>query len=173
VADANEEPPTVSLKAGQAYVVVAWSDMLDATAEAAIENTQVSLFEIDLTPLPDQQGRVRLIHAAGEVGEIDIVLPSLGEEADLFPGVGEGDATEYEVLDAGVYPLEVHYSGEEAAIFESELELQSGAVYDIVALGNPDDNSFMLLVLTAPAEVRSDTATPVGPPPGATPAAMT
>ncbi|MCC6791516.1 MAG: DUF4397 domain-containing protein [Thermomicrobiales bacterium] len=164
-------PLTYSLKAGQAYVAVAWSDTEDADATAeAIENTRIDLYEIDLTPLPAEQARLRLIQTAGDAGEIDLIVPSLGDDADLFTGVGEGKASRYEVLDSGDYPLEVHYAGEVAALFETGLTLESGAVYDVVALGNVEDESFMLLVLTAPSDSRDDAATPVGPPPGATPA---
>lgn len=170
--DANGagEPDTFTLRAGQAYEVVAWSDAGDATATAQ-ENTRIDLYEVDLTPLPEHQGRVRLIHAAGDAGEVDVLVPGVSGDAELFSGVGEGDASGYEVLDEGSYPFEMHYSSEEAAFFETELEIQSGVVYDVVALGYTEDESFMLLVLTAPAQVRSDSATPAADSPGATPAA--
>jgi hypothetical protein len=164
------EPQTFTLQPGQAYEIVAWSDAGEATATAQ-ENTRIDLFEIDLTPLPEHQARVRLINAAGDAGEVDIIVPVLGDDAELFSGVGEGDASGYSVLTEGVYPFEVHYTSEEAAFFETEIEIQSGVVYDVVAIGLTEDESFMLLVLTAPAEIRSDSATPAAMVPGVTPAA--
>lgn len=160
-----------TLEAGQAYDVVLYSDSNAATPNPASAGAQFVVAQVDLTPLPENQARVRLIHAASDVGGIDLVIPGGSEDQKLFDNVDKGDSTSYTVVNSGTYPIQVRRNGEEASIFDAQLEAKAGVVYDIVAFGREDAGTFNVLILTVPAQLRSDTATPAASKPGATPEA--
>jgi hypothetical protein len=161
-------PESFELLAGQAYDVVAWTDAGKATVTGGV-TAQIGLNEVDLTPLPEHQARVRCIHASADAGQIDLVIPSGAEDPKLFGSIDAGEATPYEVLNEGSYPVEVRFAGEEGAVFKARLEIQPGMVYEVVAIGRTQDGTFTLLVLTVPVQIRSDHATPAATDPGATP----
>jgi hypothetical protein len=165
---ANGGVEKFTLEAGQAYEIVAWSDGNEPTSASGV-NVRITLAQVDLTPLPENQGRVRLIHAMADVDKADLAIPGGPNDQKLFHGVDTGDATSYEVLDAGSYPIELRYEGERGSFFKAQFEIQTGIVYDIVAVGRVEDDTVVLLMLTAPAEIRTDRATPTAAAPGITP----
>ena len=136
---------TFGLDPGQAYEIL-------VTGET--DNLELTITGTDLRPLPEDQARIRMIHASPDAGAVDLGVS--GDEANLFEGVDFRDATDYLVVDADEYPLEVRPGGEDMTVaLQSDLTLEDSTVYDVVVLGRPDDQSLRLLVLAVPAETRT------------------
>ena len=109
--------------------------------------------EVDLSPLPESQSRVRLIHLAPDTEHVDVVLTD-GE--DLFNDIGFDEATDNIVFDAGTYDVQVRQAGgNEVYLRVESLEIESGLAYTLLAYGSADDGSFAVLVLSAPVSVRT------------------
>ena len=136
---------------GQAY------EMLVTGAGEAVELT---ITGADLRPVAPGQSRLRLIHASPDAGAIDVGVE--GSEENLFEGVDFRDSTEYIVVDAGDYPIEVRPGGEDMTVaLQSDLTVDEGMTYDLIALGRPDDQTLTLLALMAPVEIQTgEVATP-------------
>jgi hypothetical protein len=136
---------------GQAYVIV-----LTGTGE----DLGLVITGTDLRPVAAGQSRLRVIHGSPDAGGVNIGLT--GQDENLYEGIDFGAATDYIILDAGEYPIEVRPGGDDMTVaLQADATLEEGMVYDLVALGRPDDRSLSLLVLTAPAEIRTgDIATP-------------
>jgi hypothetical protein len=103
----------IDLTAGQAYQVV---------ATGVLDEIEATVSEVDLTPLPEGQSRVRVIHASPDAGAVDI---SVAEGPTLFEGVEFRDATEYTVVDSGDYTLEVRQEGEDLIALQSARPMAS------------------------------------------------
>src|SRR5215217_6889750 len=136
---------------GQAYeiLVTGGGDDLEATITGT-----------DLRPLAQGQARLRVINASPDAGPIDVGVQ--GSEDNLFDGVDFRDATDYVVLDAGDYALEVRPGGEDMTVaLESDATFEEGVTYDLIALGRPDDQTLTLLALMAEVPIQTgDVATP-------------
>ncbi len=139
------------LQAGQAYELL---------VTGAGEELELNITGTDLRPLVEGQARLRVFHASPDAGEIDIGLE--GQEENLFEGVDFRDATDYIVLDAGDYPLEVRPGGEDLTVaLQADVALAEGVTYDLVVVGRPDDQTLALLALEAPVEIQTgEVATP-------------
>lgn len=108
----------------------------------------------DLRPVAAGQARLRVIHASPDAGGVNIGLT--GQDENLYEGVDFGDATDYIIVDAGEYPIEVRPGGDDMTVaLQADAAIEEGTVYDLVALGRPDDRTLALLVLTAPAEIQT------------------
>ena len=85
-----------------------------------------------------------------------------GNEENLFEGVEFREATDYVVLDAGEYALEVRPGGEDMTVaLQADATFEEGVTYDLIALGRPDDQTLTLLTLMAPVAIQTgDVATP-------------
>lgn len=143
----------VEVEGGQAYEIAALNVPDDIEAQ---------VYEVDLSPLPADQARVRVVHASPDAGDVDIAVT--GGEV-LFEGAGFPDATSYREVTGSTYDLEVRPAGEEDVTLRAQgTTLEPGSVYDIFAVGENAD-SLQLITLTAPA---AGSAGAVGP---ATPAA--
>jgi hypothetical protein len=119
---------------------------------------------LDLSPLPADQARVRVVHASPDAGDLDVAIAQ-GET--LFEGVSFKDRPPYKILDAGTVTLQVRKAGEQTVVIESEVTFEAGHVYDIIALGRAADQSLKLLILSAPVPVREGgVATPAEGTPG-------
>jgi hypothetical protein len=136
---------------GQAYeiLVTGGGDDLEATITGT-----------DLRPLAEGQARVRVIHASPDAGAVDIGVK--GSEDNIFEGVDFRDATDYVVLDAGDYSLEVRPGGEDMTVaLETDATFEEGVTYDLVALGRPEDQTLTLLTLMAEVPIQTgDVSTP-------------
>ncbi len=115
---------------------------------------------VDLRPVAAGQARVRVIHASPDAGAVDIGLT--GSEDNLYEGIDFGTSTEYIIVDADDYPIEVRPGGEDMTVaLQADATLEEGMVYDLVALGRPEDQTLSLLVLTAPVPIQTgDVETP-------------
>ncbi len=136
---------------GQAYEIL---------VTGAGDDLEATITGTDLRPLAQGQARLRVINASPDAGPIDIGVQ--GSEDNLFEGVDFRDATDYIVLDAGDYALEVRPGGEDMTVaLESEATLEEGVTYDLIALGRPDDQTLTLLALMAPVAIQTgEVATP-------------
>jgi len=144
---------TQTLEAGQAY---------DVYVAGASDDLQVLVNEVDLTPLPTGQSRLRIVHTALNAGSVDI---GVANGANLVEGLAENTSSEYLTVDAGTIEAQVRPEGEQTPLLETSLDVQEGMVYDVVALGNANDTSLQLLVLMASATARQgEVVTPVGSP---------
>ena len=120
-----------------------------------------SITGVDLRPVAEDQARLRVIHASPDAGAVDIGIE--GNDENLFGGLDFGASSEYVILDAGEYSLEVRPGGDDMTVaLRSDVTLEAGMVYDLVAIGRPDDRSLALLVLSAPVAIQvGEMATPV------------
>ena len=136
---------------GQAYeiLVTGGGDDLEATITGT-----------DLRPLAQGQARLRVIHASPDADAFDVGVE--GSEENLFEGVEFREATDYVVLDAGEYALEVRPGGEDTTVaLQADATFAEGVTHDLIALGRPDDQTLTLLTLMAPVAIQTgDVATP-------------
>jgi hypothetical protein len=136
---------------GQAYeiLVTGGGDDLEATITGT-----------DLRPLAQGQARLRVIHASPDADAFDVGVA--GSEENLFEGVEFREATDYVVLDAGEYSLEVRPGGEDTTVaLQADATFAEGVTHDLIALGRPDDQTLTLLTLMAPVAIQTgDVATP-------------
>jgi hypothetical protein len=152
---------TQELEAGQAYQIV---------LTGTLEEIEATVNEVDLTPLPQGQVRVRLIHASPDAGQVDMAF---GDGPPVAEGIDFRAASDYQIIDAASTDLVLYQAGEQTEVVRTTLDLQESMVYDVVLLGRAQDQSLQFLVLTAPTMPRQgEVATPVGSPmasPGASP----
>ena len=129
-------------------------------ATGAADNLELTITGTDLRPLADGQTRARVIHASPDAGVVDVGVE--GQEENLFEGVDFRDATDYIVVDAGDYPIEVRPGGEDLTVaLQADVALEEGTTYDLVVVGRPDDQTLALLALMAPVEIQTgEVATP-------------
>jgi hypothetical protein len=142
---------SLDFEAGQAYeiLVVGGGDKL----EAVITGT-------DLRPLPAGQARIRVVNASPDAGAFDIGIK--GQEENLFEGINDKDSTHYVVIDAGDYTLEVRPGGQDMTVAaQSDVTLDEGVTYDLIAIGRPEDRSLQLLALPVKVAIQTgEVATP-------------
>jgi hypothetical protein len=142
---------SLDFEPGQAYVML---------ITGAGEELDLTVTGTDLRPVPEGQARLRVIHASPDMGSIDIGVPPI---ETLFEGINFGDATNYVVIDADTYPIEVRPGDNELLVtLRTDATIEEGTSYDLVVLGRPGDRSLRFLALRAPLGIRTgDIATPV------------
>jgi hypothetical protein len=141
----------LTLDAGQAYEVLVTGNP---------DDLQLTVTGVDLRPVPEGQARLGVIHVSPDTGSIDL---SFAEGPTLFEGIEYRGVSEYIAVDEGTYALQVHPAEDQMVILESELEVEAGTVYDVVAVGRTDTQTVELLVLTAPVPLQEGlVATPAG-----------
>jgi len=136
---------------GQAYEIL---------VTGAGDDLELMTTGTDLRPVSAGQARIRVVHASPDAGVIDVGVE--GAEENLFEGADFRNATEYLIIDAGEYPIEVRPGGEDMTVaLQSDATFDEGVTYDLIALGRPDDQSLTLLALMAPVAILTgDVATP-------------
>ena len=115
-----------SLVAGKNYTVAA------VGALAAISG---KVFEDDVTAPAAGKAKVRLIHAATDVPEVDVAVKG---GATIVSKLGLGQASPYSELAAGSYDLEIRGTGTTNVLLAKPVTLQAGGVYTIAAVGGGD-----------------------------------
>ncbi len=136
---------------GQAYEIL---------VTGAGDDLELTTTGTDLRPIAAGQARVRVVHASPDAGVIDVGVE--GTDENLFEGVDFRNATEYIIVDAGDYPIEVRPGGEDMTVaLQSDATFEEGVTYDLVVLGRPDDQTLTLLALMVPVPIQTgDVATP-------------
>lgn len=138
------------------------TDVAGAATGGGTDGIQLLMLQVDLTPLPEGQARLRVINAAGDLGNIDVAVA--GGDA-LFPSVGSGEATEYSIVNAAPFTMQLRPPGEDVVILEFDLTIEPATTNDIIIIGRVEDQSLELLTLTSPTETRKgEAATPVATP---------
>ncbi|MBA2521506.1 MAG: DUF4397 domain-containing protein, partial [Chloroflexia bacterium] len=132
----------LTLDPGQAYEVL---------VSGAPDDLQLTVTGIDLRPVPEGQARLGVIHASPDAGSIDLTF---ADGTELFGGLEFRGVSPYIAVDEGNYELQVHPAEDQMVALASELEVEAGTVYDIVAVGRSDNQSLALLVLTAPVPLQ-------------------
>ncbi len=140
------------LNAGTAYTLVVrgnWDDV------------GLGVAEDDISPLPANQSRLAVIHAAPDSPDFDVVITD-GES--LFEGVGFEDETDDNVLDSGAYDLQFKDGDTVLARLENVV-LEPGWSYYLVAIGSTENNTFEVITLGVPATpLEGSEATPSSSP---------
>ncbi|HLN00391.1 MAG TPA: DUF4397 domain-containing protein [Bryobacteraceae bacterium] len=117
---------TGRLDSGERYTVVA---LRDAEGNMALE-----LLADNLTPPSEGKAKVRVINAAPNFGEADVIRQN--DNKLLFKGVNVDTATHYEDVDASTTTLEVREKGRQRpALLISNVNLEAGKMYTIVMAG--------------------------------------
>jgi hypothetical protein len=110
--------------------------------------------EIDLTPLPPQQARVRVIQAIPD--ESNVTLTTSAGDAKLLDSKGFGDESSYTTIDAGKADLTVTGSDNAQLVKAAGQEFKEGTAYDIFIIGRKaDPTTLKLLVLETATTVRT------------------
>ena len=93
------------------------------------------VLEDDVTAPATGKSKVRMIHAATDVADVDVAVKG---GATIATKLGLGQASPYSELPAGAYDLEIRSTGTTNVILTKPVTLQAGGVYTIAAVGGGD-----------------------------------
>jgi hypothetical protein len=115
-----------------------------------------------------------VVHASPDLDAIDVAVAG---GPTPFEGIGFRSQSGYVVFDAGTYGFQLRENGTETLLLEAlDVPIEAGMVYDIVAIGQSENGTLQMMILTANAGVLAGpSATPIAATPAttaATPAAM-
>jgi hypothetical protein len=128
----------VNLDAGTAYTLIVRNNLDDISLGVA---------EDDISPLPANQSRIAVIHAAPNTPDVDVVITDGGS---LFEGVSFEDETDDIVLDSGTYDIQLK-DGDTVLARVEQLVLEPGWSYYVVAIGSAENNTLEVIALGVPA----------------------
>ncbi|NNF08319.1 MAG: DUF4397 domain-containing protein [Candidatus Eisenbacteria bacterium] len=134
--DAVLSVPGLAFEADRSYTAVAYNN-LGSIAALALED--------DYTNLASGNLRVRAIHTAVGVGEVDIWnIPATGSPAPLYTNVAFGAVGDYLDLPAGAYTLgfDLDNDANPDVVFELP-DLPAGTVANVFAVTDKDGNVFL------------------------------
>lgn len=138
---------TIQATAGQSYTLV--------VGENSSNKPEAYVFEDDLSPLAIGKARVRFIHMSPDAPGADIEVLN---GPTLFENVGFGQASNYETVDAETYNIRAVTNGTNTAFTQlSDVQVQAGLVYDIVAADRLAN--LQVKTLSVPAQAQTE-ATP-------------
>jgi len=156
VAAAGSDPSTavidatVELTGDAAYHIAATGHLADITPQ---------IYQVNLAPFAasgDPMARVRVIHTSPDAPAVDIAVK--GGDV-LISNLAFPDASDALDVPAGAYDLEVRPAGTtDVALDLPGVNLESGMVYDVFAIGQMGDGS--LTVLVVPSTTVAPMATP-------------
>jgi hypothetical protein len=108
-------------------------------------------FAEDLTPPADGQIKIRAVHAASALGQVDIWNIVEGDDAALIPDFDYGTVTEgYIEVPAGSYTLGVD-ADNDPSVYEAVFvtgNVAAGEIVNLVAAINPDGNPVLIAQFT-------------------------
>lgn len=155
---------TQDLGSGQAYQMTA--------AGIAGEEVTAWLSGVDLSPLPENQARVRVVHASPDTDLVDV---SVAGADTPFDAIAYGSQSGYVAFDAGSYTFQLRLDASDTLLLEAaDVALEPGMLYDIYAIGQSENGTLQMMVLAANAGILQGTTETLGTPaapPMATPAA--
>lgn len=127
------------LAAGAAYEIAAVGTLAEIAAE---------VYEVDASPLPAGQARVRVVHASPDAPMVDVAVT---DGDDLVGNVSFPDASDYVVVPAGTYDLEVRPAGEDEVVLAlPNTAIPPGVAVDVFAVGLVEDGSLSVLPVATP-----------------------
>jgi len=139
------------------------------------DDIQATIAGVDLRALPENQARVRVVHASPDLENIDVAIAA---GPTPFQGIAFRSQSGYVVFDAGTYSFQLRESGNNTLLLEAlDVPIEPGMVYDIIVIGQSENGTLQMMILNANAGVLTGpSATPIAatPPAGAaaTPAAL-
>lgn len=122
---------------------------------------------VDVSPLPEDQARVRVVHASPDLGEVDVAVASDGVP---FEGIELGNQSGYVPFEAGDFTFQVRQAGQDTLLLENPdpLTLEPGMNYDIYVMGQSENGTLAMVVFAAEVGfgiagdmTTADVATPV------------
>ncbi|WP_410766973.1 DUF4397 domain-containing protein [Haloferax sp. DFSO60] len=114
----------LTLDADSAYTIVA-ADELDNISAVVLEDNE--------EPASDSQAKVRFGHFSSDAPAVDITLAN-GD--DLASNLEFSEVSGYEVLDAGVYSIDINDAqNQEAVASLTDVELMGDQVYSVFVIG--------------------------------------
>ncbi len=140
----------LALAEDKAYTVVAY-DALASLKALALED--------DLSPVMTGKIRVRAIHTAKDVGEVDIWnIPAMGDPSPLYENVPFGAAGDYKELPVGAYTLGFDLDNDASPdVIFAIPELPSGTIANVFAVSDTS-GVFLFAQLADGTTVRLDPA---------------
>jgi hypothetical protein len=125
------------------------------------DKTTVEVINDDITAPPSDKAEVRVIHAAPDAGEVDVVDKSANKK--LFSGVNFDRGTGYTSIDPTKTTLEVRLEGQDKSVLTvPQANFEKGKYYTIVvtghAKGTPKLDALMIedQLATTPATAAND-----------------
>ncbi len=130
-------------------VALAANKRYTAVAFAPVASIDAMLLTDDLSTPPAGQIRVRAIHAASAVGQVDIWnIPSSGSPSLLYENVDFGVVGNYLVIPAGSYTLGFDTNNDATPeLTFTTPSLAAGTVANIFAVSNAGSNVYLLAQL--------------------------
>jgi hypothetical protein len=124
------------------------------------DDLQATIAGVDLRALPENQARVRVVHASPDLDAIDVAVAG---GPTPFEGIGFRSQSGYVVFDAGTFGFQLRESGTETLLLEAlDVPIEAGMVYDIVAIGQSENGTLQMMILNAPAGMLAGpSATPI------------
>ena len=140
----------LSLAEGGSYTAVAYDSLKDGIKALALMDDDSGLADGDI--------RVRPIHAASAVGQVDIWnVPDMGDPSALYTDVDFGVAGDYIDLPAGAYTLGFDADDDMVPDLLFDIPaLPAGTVANVFAVSNSGGEIYLLAQLQDSAVVRID-----------------
>jgi hypothetical protein len=140
------------------------------TVSGQADDIQATIAGVDLRRLPENQARVRFNHASPDLEAVDVAIAA---GPTPFQGIGFRTQSGYVVFDAGTYSFQLRESGQDTLLLEAlDVPIDPGMVYDIVVIGQSENGTLQMMILTATADVLTgQSATPIAGTPAAATAA--
>lgn len=134
------------------------------------EDLQATVAGVDLRALPQNQARVRVVHASPDLEAIDVAVAA---GPTPFQGIAFPSQSGYVVFDAGPYAFQLRERGSDTLLLEAlDVPIAPGMVYDLFVIGQSENGTVQMVMLDATAGVLSGpSATPIAATPGAAVAA--
>lgn len=141
--------PDVALTAGTYVTAVAYDFLAGITPLALAD---------DFSPLDMNMMRVRAIHTASGVGEVDIwAIPEMGSPSILWENVGLGDAGSYIEIPIGPVTLGIDVNNDASPDLIYDIpSLPSDTIANVFAVRDPSGNVFLIAQLMSGPTVRID-----------------
>jgi hypothetical protein len=128
----------------------------DVVALGQLREIDGRIYEIDRTRFEESgKARIRFLHFSPDAAEVDVFL---GEDELLFDGADFADATGYVEIVPGQHTINLKASDPALAagaepMATVNLDAKEGGVYDIVAVGLTENDTFGLLPLAATSDL--------------------
>ncbi len=143
--------PDLSLEGEVRYTAVAYDRVSSIKALALVD---------DLSPVPAGSLRVRAVHTASGVGQVDIWnVPTGGTPAPLYPDFDFGEVGDYLTLPAGAYRLGIDVDNDASPDLLFNLPaLPAGTVANVFAVSDASGGVFLLAQFADGTTARIDPA---------------
>lgn len=144
----------VELSGGESYTVVAYGLVASGSA------TPLSALALvdDASPVGSGMIRVRAIHAAAGVGQVDIWnVPMAGSPTPVFENLDYGAASNATMLPAGAYTLGLDANNDGTPEFTfTTPALQAGAILNVFAVAPTSGNPYLIAQFADSTTARID-----------------